>query len=423
VQAVARLRHPNLVRMLPLPGGAGLSPVVGSARRLADFTLPAGTFKRFDLEQVVRLLLDVLSGLSALHEVVTDGQAFVHGEVSPHHIYIDEHGTARLVPLMNAHLTYAARLEDAGYAAPERLSGGVMDARSDVFSVGVMLWEALAGKRLYSEASLEGLMARSSGTKPPRIRLAPKLGWAEPLCAIAERAVASEPAKRFQTALELSNAMAAAAAPQLSSVDTNAWQEEAPTPVFQPKLHLKTLRNSTPPPAVLTITGTMTGSDVPVVTETVVRPLEAEVDAELVDFSPRLGKTRIALLGAAALAVAVGFFAWQKPHRLDGAWGASQAAPVSAAAEPGLSLVTEPSGPEPVHAAAPESEAPAAAAPLVPPAPSSNLVPEAAPPVTAPARAVAVSASRPTKTPSAPKAPAAVKAKAKSRDGSNDYGI
>src|SRR5882672_12322947 len=77
-QAVARLRHPNLVRMLPLPGGAGLSPVIGSARRLADFTLPAGTFKRFDLEQVVRLFLDVLSGLAALHEVASDGELFVH---------------------------------------------------------------------------------------------------------------------------------------------------------------------------------------------------------------------------------------------------------------------------------------------------------------------------------------------------------
>src|SRR3954466_5402535 len=116
--------------MLPLPGGAGLSPVLGNARRLADFTLPAGTFKRFDLEQVVRLLLDVLSGLAAVHEVVTDGQAFVHGQVSPQHIYIDEHGTARLVPLLNGHSMPGAKLEESGYAAPERLAGDPFDARA-----------------------------------------------------------------------------------------------------------------------------------------------------------------------------------------------------------------------------------------------------------------------------------------------------
>jgi hypothetical protein len=254
-QAVARLRHPNLVRLLPLPGGAGLAPVVGDARRLADFTLPAGTFKRFDLEQIVRLLLDVLSGLAALHEVVTDGQAFVHGHVSPQNIYIDEHGTARLVPLLNAHSTPSAKLEAPGYAAPERLSGVAFDARADVFSVGVMLWEALAGKRLFPDTSPEVLPIGARAPKPPSIRLAANVRWATPLCAIAERAIASDPADRFASALDLSNAMAAAAAQQLSKVDTDAWQDEAPTPVFQPRLHLATLRASTPPPAVLTIGG------------------------------------------------------------------------------------------------------------------------------------------------------------------------
>ncbi len=244
-QAVARLRHPNLVRMLPLPGGAGLSPILGDAHRLSDFTLPAGTFKRFDLEQVVRLLLDVLSGLSALHEVVTDGQAFVHGQVSPQNIYVDEHGTARLVPLMNGH-SASLRAEHSGYVAPERLLGATPDVRADVFSVGVMLWEALAGKRLFPDPSPAGVLARQA----PPIRLGPRTRWAQPLCAIAERAISAEPRHRFQSALELSNAIAAAAATQLSRVDGDAWQEEAPTPVFQPRMHLATLRASTPEPSV-----------------------------------------------------------------------------------------------------------------------------------------------------------------------------
>jgi eukaryotic-like serine/threonine-protein kinase len=245
-QAVARLRHPNLVRLLPLPGGAGLQPILGSAHKLSDFTLPAGTFKRFDLEQVVRLLLDVLSGLSALHEVVTDGQAFVHGEVCPQNIYVDEHGTARLVPLMNAHLA-PSRPEPNGYVAPERLLGTTPDARTDTFSVGVMLWEALAGGRLFPDPSLGAVLGR----KPPPIQLSPRAAWARPLVTIAERAIAFEPTARFQSAHELSHAIAAAVAAQLASVDTQAWQEEAPTPVFQPRVHLATLRTPTPPPLVM----------------------------------------------------------------------------------------------------------------------------------------------------------------------------
>jgi serine/threonine-protein kinase len=250
-QAVARLRHPNLVRILPLPGGAGLSPVLGNAHRLADFTLPRGTFKRFDLEQVVRLLIDVLSGLTALHEVVSDGVPFVHGLVSPQHIYIDEHGTARLVPLLPAHFSANAKVERTGYVAPERLLGQPLDARTDVFSIGVMLWEALSGTRLCPDGTIETLPA--AGQRPPPIQLAPRLKWAQPLCAIAERAVAFEPAQRFANAHELSLAIAEAVGEQLSRDEGDGWQDEAPTPVFQPRLHLAKLRTSTPPPAVLTV--------------------------------------------------------------------------------------------------------------------------------------------------------------------------
>jgi eukaryotic-like serine/threonine-protein kinase len=247
-QAVARLRHPNLARLLPLPGGAGLQPILGDAHKLSDFTLPAGTFKRFELEQVTRLLLDVLAGLGALHEVVTDGEAFVHGEVSPSNVYVDEHGTARLVPLLNSH-SAPVPPQHSGYAAPERLLGSVPDARVDTFSVGVMLWEALAGTRLFPDPSPAGVLAR----KIPPIYLNPRTAWAKPLCAIAERAISFEPKVRFQTPHELAEAIATAAARQLSRVDYGAWQEEAPTPVFQPRLHLVGLRASTPPPAVVEV--------------------------------------------------------------------------------------------------------------------------------------------------------------------------
>jgi serine/threonine protein kinase len=387
VQAVARLRHPNLVRMLPLPGGAGLAPVLGNARRLADFTLPAGTFKRFDLEQVVRLLLDVLSGLAALHEVVTDGQAFVHGDVSPQNIYIDEHGTARLVPLLNAHSTSGVPPENPGYAALERRSGALCDARADVFSVGVMLWEALAGKRWHD--------------KPEPLRLAANLRWAQPLCAIAEQATAHGPGLRFRSALELSNAMAAAVAQQLSRVDVDAWQEEAPTPVFQPRLHLAKLRTSTPPPAVLTIAEPSP-------------PPSVEATR-----GPLATKRRVARVVVPALATLIAMFVLgalgnlgvlAKPGRL-----------VRHQVAAGLPVVTTPppvmlATPAPLAAGVPPVSValPSAVASISPPRPSS-------------ARAAAAHVSPPPARPSkqvVPKTPpAASKAKPKRRASDSDYGI
>jgi serine/threonine protein kinase len=254
-QVIARLRNPNLVRMLPLPGGAGLVPVATDARRLSDFTFPSGTFRRFDLEQVVRLLLDVLAGLSALHEVTVDGERFVHGEVCPKHIYIGEHGTAKLVPLTSSHLGSSSKLEVTGYTAPELAAGGKLDPRADLFSVGVMLWEALAGERLFPENDdeVETAVARASGQKPRKALKRARVAWAQPLCAIAERASATDPNARYASALELSNAIAQAIGKHLSQVNSESWQDEAPTPVFQPRLHLPPPRSASPPATVVDI--------------------------------------------------------------------------------------------------------------------------------------------------------------------------
>ena len=371
--------------MLPLPGGAGLSPMLGEARRLADFTLPAGTFKRFDLEQVVRLLLDVLSGLAALHEVVTDGCGFVHGQVSPQHIYIDEHGTARLVPLLSAR-----SVEDTGYTAPERLTGGAVDARADVFSVGVMLWEALAGRRLYPD----GFAARLPGALPPPIRLSADARWARPLCALAEQAIALEPAARFASAIDFSNALAVASAQQLSRVDTDAWQEEAPTPVFQPRLHLATLRTTTPPPSAVTIAPPTP----PVAFEAVSSTAPSE--QESFDVPARRPKRRSEILAMAMLALAaVGLGFWMSPPN----WQ-----PTRAAARPLAAPVVAPT---PVVDAAPVVDV----APVV----------DAAPPsASASAQALAIplpsssAASVPSKA-----APVTPKRKAASRAHRDDYGI
>jgi serine/threonine-protein kinase len=400
--------------MLPLPGGAGLSPVLGNARRLSDFTLPAGTFKRFELEQVVRLLLDVLSGLAALHEVVTDGRAFVHGHVSPQHIYVDEHGTARLVPLLNG-----VKVEDAGYTAPERLVGGAVDARADVFSVGVMLWEALAGKRLFPRG-----LSRTNELKAPPIRLSPDARWAQPLCALAERAIALDPSVRFASALELSHALEAAAAQRLSRVDTDAWQEEAPTPVFQPRLHLATLRASTPPPSVITIAPAPAPEAAPAAATP---PAATAASLELLDSAvpaPRR-RSRVAWLTVALLALGATALGVSKSPRTWQRLAAS--VPALAAARAPLSVVEVPV-PKPAatlasafastlagEAANARSIATASAAPPALPATSASAQP--APPL-APAKT-----ARSAAVPTLPASPPPPKRKAPGRAHADDYGI
>jgi hypothetical protein len=251
-QRIAQLRHPNLVRMLPMPGGAGLAPTLTQGRRLSDFT-PSGTFKRFQLEQVVRLLLDVLSGLSALHEDVEDGVGFVHGEVCPRHIYVADDGTARLVPLLSRHWLLEAATISNGYAAPEFLLSARVDPRADLFSVGVMLGEALTGKPLFPDPALDAVIARLLGGK--LLPLLPTLEnrWALSLCAIAERAISPYPELRFHTAVELSNAIGVAVAPHLAERAQDVWQTEAPTLVRVPRPAGAAFRTLTPLATVLDV--------------------------------------------------------------------------------------------------------------------------------------------------------------------------
>lgn len=251
-QRIAQLRHPNLVRMLPMPGGAGLAPTSTPGRRLSDFT-PAGTFKRFELEQVVRLLLDVLSGLSALHEDIEDGVGFVHGEVSPQHIYLGPDGTARLVPLLSRHWMLEPPTISNGYGAPEFLMSARVDPRADLFSVGVMLGEALTGKPLFPDPALDAVLVRLLGGKVLPILPADKTRWALPLWAIAERAISPYPELRFRTAIELSNAIGSAIATRLAEREQAGWQAEAPTLVPVPRPVVAALRTLTPFSTVLDI--------------------------------------------------------------------------------------------------------------------------------------------------------------------------
>jgi len=404
---VAELRHPNLLRMMPMPGGAGFSPAVEGATKLHDFMLPRGTFRRFELERVVRLLLDVLSGLEALHRLrLEDGAAFVHGEVSPQTIYLDEQGAARLVPLLGAHVIPSWRPVATGYVAPERLLGDTLDVRADIFSIGVLLWEALSGKQLFPDASADEALARLLGGNIPLAKVPPESAWAQPLCAIAARAISVSPAARYAGAAELRLAMMEAVGAKLTAFAAD-WPDEAPTPVLQPRLHLPKLRASTPPPSVLSLSPTPASSLTPVASpvqltpQLVAAPPPAAISSEPAPPRPRRALAWLATFGVAA-SLALGLAALQPPNSSRGLAALLHA--------PGSYLSSLSAEQEPVRgvaAAAARLPAPALqgtealqplpSLPLTTPSATTPSVTAPAPPAAASATASAVPAKRPSK--------------------------
>jgi hypothetical protein len=186
------------------------------------FELPAGRgFAGYGLSRALRMLLDVLRGLTALHDTFdATGANFAHGDVALPRLRVDPDGVCRVVPLTARHSLNRAGApaqEALGHLAPERLLGESVDVRSDVFSAGALLWEALAGRRLFEETTGDAIVDRLMGEKLQMPQLPPELAWAIPLKSVAARALAVDPYQRFADCAELATAIAIVARGRVAS--------------------------------------------------------------------------------------------------------------------------------------------------------------------------------------------------------------
>jgi serine/threonine-protein kinase len=177
---------------------------------------------RIPLRIASAILVQTLLGLHAAHELTDgDGQplSVVHLDVSPQNILIGEDGITRVVDFGIAQAAHRARPADTsklkgklGYMAPEQLMLGALDRRSDLFAAGIILWEMLTGKKLFSSSTPSEATERMSAfqaTPPSSIvtTLSPELD------AIAVKALCVDPNGRFDTALDMAKALESACPP------------------------------------------------------------------------------------------------------------------------------------------------------------------------------------------------------------------
>jgi serine/threonine protein kinase len=213
----ARLSHPNIVDTYDV-GREGDSYFIAmeylegqSLSRL----LKVAREKEIHPTAWARVVAEALNGLHYAHELRDyDGTPLqiVHRDVSPPNIFVTYAGEVKIVDFGIAKATLNVFQTDAGifkgklgYMAPEQAAGQRVDRRADLFSAGVVLWEALTGKRLLDGGIGLVVVKLIRADLPTVSSVNPRID--AHLSSIVERALKKDPRERYPTAAEMRDAL------------------------------------------------------------------------------------------------------------------------------------------------------------------------------------------------------------------------
>jgi serine/threonine-protein kinase len=211
----ARLRHPNCVEIYDL-GRTGDTYFISMEYILGESLDALIPQQVFEAHEVAFILAAACDGLHHAHQLAdAKGRAFelVHRDMSPDNLMVTSDGYTKIVDFgiakTAANKTVTATGEIKGkpnYMSPEQISGREIDRRSDIFSMGIILWECLTGKRLFEGFSVQETMERILGANAPRVRdVAPHAP--RELESICVRALERVRERRFSDAREMASAL------------------------------------------------------------------------------------------------------------------------------------------------------------------------------------------------------------------------
>ena len=213
----ARIHHPNVVHVEhlgELDGKYYLVMELVDGCSLAQLRASLGSLgRRLAPAMAAHVALQIASGLHAAHEATgPDGSLLgvVHRDVSPSNVLVSRAGHVKLIDFGVAQLaagassgTLAGKL---GYMAPEQAWGEVVDRRTDVYALGVVLWEMLTGRKMLRAENKEALLRL---TQSPRMR--PPSAYANDVPAeldeVVMKSLARNSGDRFATAHEMRTAI------------------------------------------------------------------------------------------------------------------------------------------------------------------------------------------------------------------------
>ena len=161
-----------------------------------------------DVRGILRIAIQICDGLSRAHEA-----GIVHRDIKPGNIIVTDRGRAKVVDFGLAKLAGETQLTRTGftvgtalYMSPEQARGETVDQRSDVWSMGVVLYEALTGKRPFRGANSSAVIYSILHEDPAPVREL-NSGVPASLAGAVERSLRKDAGERYQTAAELRDAL------------------------------------------------------------------------------------------------------------------------------------------------------------------------------------------------------------------------
>ncbi|RME29374.1 MAG: serine/threonine protein kinase [Deltaproteobacteria bacterium] len=212
----ASLDHASIVRIhefdqidgtyyiaMELVDGRDLRALIAQAKRLG---------RKIRVEEALAIGLEIARGLAFAHgDYSTGREPVVHRDISPHNIILSRAGEVKITDFGIAKMASAASLTKTGvvkgkaaYMSPEQARGEPVDGRSDIFSLGCVLWELLTCQRLFSGENDFAILERlQHGEIFPCSNYNSAVG--KDVDELVLKALQREPAKRFQTASEMAS--------------------------------------------------------------------------------------------------------------------------------------------------------------------------------------------------------------------------
>jgi len=212
----AHLSHSNVVQVFDIGVGDNTYFIVMEYVNGADLKQVIKSVvdqgRRFPIEAALFVCAKMCEGLAYAHECRGEqGELLnvVHRDISPPNVLVSEHGEIKIVDFGLAKASTQLEKSEAGiikgkfsYLSPEAAHGQEVDARADIFAVGIILWELLAGRRLFQgKSDYETVKQVQAAKVPPISQLHPEADSA--LESILARALARDRDKRYASARAL----------------------------------------------------------------------------------------------------------------------------------------------------------------------------------------------------------------------------